>query len=174
MSLNASLLHNDLTTMYRATFSAGPEGSHCWTWCPHLMDAQWQQNKQLHWLVTLVAWARLPMAWLTRGRKKSTVKSSFICKKGVTECKTARQEKWDYLIHRVSQSFPRGRFLDESRCCCLCGVHWSSCAGCCVFTLSHSFIVQLVLCEVWFSRLVKKFPCTVYWQTSKQPLLSLV
>lgn len=71
------------------------------------------------------------------------------------------------MIHRVSQICPRRQCLDESRCCCFRVERWSAGAGCCVFTLSHFFILQLVTCEVWFSQLVIKFPCTVHCQTSK-------
>lgn len=67
----------------------------------------------------------------------------------------------------MSQIFPRRQCLDKSRCCCSCVERWSAGAGCCVFTLSHFFIVQLVTCELRFSQLAIKFPCTVHCQTSK-------
>ena len=134
------------------------------------MNVLWQWNKQPPWLVTLIAGQG--HAYPGHHSKEEEIKPYV--QKGVTECKTARQEERDYLIHRVSQIFPRRQFLDESRCCCFCEARWSARAGCYVFTLSCSFIVQLVTCEVWFSQLLTTFPCTVCWQTSKQPLLSLV
>lgn len=101
------------------------------------------------------------------GKKKVQWDEAWSEKKGVIECKTASQEEWDYLIHGVSQIFPKRQFLDQSRYCWV--EHWSARAGCYVFTLSHSFVVQLVTCEVWFSQLSTQIPMHALladWQTT--------
>lgn len=91
-----------------------------------------------------------PAHGITQERGKKTVQwnlALYAERRGVTECKTAMQEEWDYLIHRVSQIFPRGQFLDESRCCCfLRGALVSPCRMLC----SHT--VPLLYCtagNVW-------------------------
>lgn len=62
---------------------------------------------------------------------------------------------WSIVWVRFS---PKRQFLDESRCSCLCmECWWSTPAGCCVFTLSHSFVLQLVTCEGWFYFLFLNF-----------------
>lgn len=81
----------------------------------------------------------------------------------------AKQGKWDYLIHRVSPIFPKRQYVDEGRCCSLWMECWSTHAGCYVFTPSHSFVVQLITCKMLLSQLFRKFPCWVYWLSSKQP-----
>lgn len=72
--------------------------------------------------------------------------------------------------------FPGDNFWMKADAVAFCVERWSARAGCYVLTLSHSFIVQLVTCEVWFSQLVTKFPCTVDCQACKttpaQPCLS--
>lgn len=115
MCLNASWLGSSCTTMYwykhKAIFSSDPEGTHCWTWSPPLMNAQWQWNKQQPWLVTLIAGGigvgghACPWHQQKRQKKKYSEIKPYL-QKGVTECKTTRKE-WDYLFHRESDFFPQ-------------------------------------------------------------------
>lgn len=137
-----------------------------------LMDVQWQQNKQQSWLVTLTAGWRHANPWhhlKEQEKEGKKVKSSlFFAKRGYwVQNSQARREEWDYLIHRMSQIFPRRQCQDESRCCCFCMECWSTWQDVMFSLCPHVYIVQLVTCELWFSQLVTKFACTVYCQASK-------
>lgn len=85
---------------------------------------------------------------------------------------SAKQSRWQKLFDSPYESqflFPRDNFWMRADAIAFA---WS--VGHWVQDVMFSHRANMLLCEVWFSQLFTQFPGTVYWQTSKQPLLSLV
>lgn len=160
-----------MTTMYwnnhRALFSSAPEGTH--------NVLYWWMHSDTGINSSIGCWPSLqgggmPTHGITQKMKGggvvcvcvvvgyNEIKSDVL--KGVADCKTAKQENWEYLIHAVSQTFPEWPYLDEKRRCgFFCVESRSARAQCWVFTLPCLFVVQLLKCE--FLNYSQKFPCRV-------------
>lgn len=105
-----------------------------------------------------------PTHGITQKRKEKKVKSSLICKKkGLLSAKQPGKKGETIWSIAWVRFFPG----DNNVWMKADAVAFAWSVGQCFHPVPPFFIVQLVTCEVWFSQLVTKFPCSVYCQTSK-------